>query len=207
MCDHCVYPQEPPTDLSELAQKFLRCVSLTGQRFGAGHLIDILRGAHTLKVAKFAHHRIATFGVGKEYSLRDWQFLIRQFIQKDLVYKDEEDFGILKLTDQAEMILKGHNRVQGFLPAIEKAKSKSQKQTGTDYDQKLFEILRQKRKQLADKIAVPPYVIFPDQSLIEMSRYYPQSNETFLRIYGVGAKKLESYGDVFMGVIRKYREG
>ena len=205
-CDNCQAPKKAGVDLTEAALKFLSCMRQTGQRFGAGHVIDILRGSSSEKVFKFNHDKLEAYGSGKENSVKEWQALVRQFIQNNIVRPDEEAYGALKMTAQAREVIKGEARIFGF-PPVERPKPKPEKRQIADsreYDEILFEILRKKRKELSDGANVPPYVIFSDKSLIEMSVYLPQSIDDFSRIYGVGAKKLESFGEIFVTLIRDY---
>jgi len=193
-------------------KKFLACVSRTGQRFGATHLIDVLRGSQQQRVFQNGHQDLDVYGLGKEFTVKQWKFLVRQFLQKRLLDKEEE-FGVLKLNSNSLEILNNKEMVQGYPPPVETTMSGG----GTDrttasrysperYDQGLFEVLRRKRKELADKKNVPPYVIFPDKSLIEMSAVLPQTKEELSKIFGVGAKKLETYGDVFVQLIKAYAD-
>ena len=212
LCDNCLNPREQTFDMTLATKKFLACVSRTGQRFGATHLIDVLRGSQQQRVFQNGHQDLDVYGLGKEFTVKQWKFLVRQFLQKRLLDKEEE-FGVLKLNSNSLEILNNKEMVQGYPPPVETTMSGG----GTDrttasrysperYDQGLFEVLRRKRKELADKKNVPPYVIFPDKSLIEMSAVLPQTKEELSKIFGVGAKKLETYGDVFVQLIKAYAD-
>lgn len=206
MCDNCLAGEKDLVDITIPAQKFFSCVKRTNEMFGAIHIIDILRGSKVRKVLKFGHQKLSTYGIGKDYSKRQWQQLSRQFLHKGLLTQDME-FGGLKLAQKAWDILKGKEIVQGRLEeewtsdALEK---ESVDESGPNYDPKLFEILRKKRKDLADKNNVPPYVIFSDKTLIEMASFFPQTKENLLDIHGVGAVKCEKYGFIFLNIIKKY---
>jgi len=182
----------------------------TGERFGAGHLIDVLRGSESQKIEKFGHERLASYGAGEEYSAKKWHSLIRQFIQKELVWQDQEAFGALKLTPSGRAAFKNPvEQILGFPPAEEVVKTKVVKlkpETG-DYDEELFEVLRKKRKSLADERGVPPYVVFSDKSLVDMCAKKPTTPQTFAQIYGVGAKKLEMYAETFIELIKEHSLG
>ena len=216
LCDNCQAPKKASVDLTEAALKFLSCMHQTGQRFGAGHVIDILRGSSSEKVRKFNHDRLEAYGRGKENSTKQWQALVRQFIQNNIIRPDEEAYGALKFTVKAREVINGEAKIFGYPPVAEPpakggsasgGKPKQEKRQAIDsreYDEKLFELLRKKRKELSDRANVPPYVIFSDKSLIEMSIYRPQSIADFSHIYGVGAKKLESFGEIFVTLIRDY---
>lgn len=128
--------------------------------------------------------------------------LSRQFIQKDLIIQDDE-FGSLKLTEKAYNVLKGKETVMGLIEE-ERVDFKREKEIELEYDRGLFEILRKTRKEIADKANVPPYVIFPDKTLIEMAAYFPQSAESLLDIHGVGSAKFKKYGGLFLDLIVQY---
>ncbi len=206
LCDNCQNPKQATFDMTDAALKFFECMSQTRERFGAGHLIDILRGSESQKILKFGHERLDSYGVGEEYSAKKWHSLIRQFIQKNLIWQDQEAFGALKLTPSGRVALKEPGeRILGFPPAedVVKAKVVKTKPQTTDYDEELFEILRRKRKALADEKGVPPYVIFSDKSLIDMCVKKPTTPQSFAQIYGVGAKKLEMYAEAFIDLIKE----
>lgn len=206
MCDNCLAGEKDLVDITIPAQKFLSCVKRTNEMFGAVHIIDILRGSKAQKVLKFGHQKLSTYGIGKDYSKRQWQQLSRQFLHKGLLTQDME-FGGLKLAQKAWDVLKGKEIVQGRLEeewTNDANKKESRDESGPNYDPKLFEILRKKRKDLADKNNVPPYVIFSDKTLIEMASFFPQTKENLLDIHGVGAVKCEKYGLIFLNIIKKY---
>ncbi len=204
MCDNCLAEKKELVDITVPAQKFLSCVKRTGEMFGAGHIIDILRGSKAQKVFKFGHQNLSTYGIGKDYSKKQWIHLSRQFIHKGLMIQDME-FGSLKLTEKAWDVFKGKEIVLGRVEEehIEDSQGK-ESEKDLDYDRNLFEILRKKRKELADKADVPPYVIFSDKTLTEMTAFFPQNRESFLDIHGVGAVKYEKYGSIFLRVIGEY---
>lgn len=205
LCDNCRNPKQPTADLTDAAQKFLNCANRAGQRFGAMHLIDILRGSESEKIKRFAHDKHPAYGTGVEYSVRQWQSIVRQFIQKGLLWQDHDAFGALKLTAQAGPVIKGEARVMGYPPAEETVKAARVKEDSTltdgPYDKELFERLRRKRKELADANGVPPYVVFSDKSLIDMCRKRPKTLDDFAQVFGVGEKKLRSYGEEFLTLI------
>ncbi len=200
-CDNCT-GTKPKEDVTVAAQKFLSCVYRTGQRFGAGYVIDVLLGSRQQKVLQNQHDQLSTYGIGQEYSKNQWQHLANQFQQQGLLSRNE--FNGIALTDKAMQVLKNGLKVEARMdiaPAAKKSKT-----IDLNYDEALFEDLRQYRKQLADELKVPPYVIFTDKSLAEMATLYPQSEQGFLSINGVGQKKLDSFGADFIQRIRAYCE-
>lgn len=200
MCDNCVKIRQPQEDVTVAAQKFLSCVKRTGEKFGANHIIDVLRGSENQKILDYGHQNLSTYNIGKEYSKIQWQFLARQFISLGLLDKDAE-FGGLRLTEKASAVLAGKDRVNVEMPQAEIEKPGT---LNLEYDRELFELLRAKRKELADQHNVPPYAIFPDKTLIEMAQRFPASRQSLLTIFGVGEIKMQKYGAVFLQVITHY---
>jgi ATP-dependent DNA helicase RecQ len=216
LCDNCFRPKVADFDMTVAAKQCLAVMLRTGNRFGAKHVIDVLRGDITQKVQQYEHQELDVFGIGKDFSAREWQDLLRQFIEQGLIHKQEDAYGVLKVTDKAKPVWQGQMQVMGFAPLVPKPKAAvvklapptREEPIGSEqYDQKLFAVLRRKRKELADQHNVPPYIIFSDRTLIEMSRYLPQTREALAQIYGIGAKKMESFGKIFLKVIREYIDG
>jgi ATP-dependent DNA helicase RecQ len=206
MCDNCLSQEKDMVDVTVEAQKFLSCVKRTGERFGSAHLIDVLRGSKTQKVFQFGHQTLSTYGIGKNYSKKQWQQLSRQFLHKGLMAQDME-FGSLKLTDSGWTVLRRDKTVQGYLdqePDVAPFIEAPAPADDLTCDDRLFEILRSKRKELADEAGVPPYVIFPDKTLIEMAVFFPQSRDSLLDIHGVGTVKCQKFGELFLDIVRRY---
>ena len=206
MCDNCLSEEKDLVDVTVEAQKFLSCVKRTGERFGSAHLIDVLRGSRAKKVSQFGHQTLSTYGIGKDYSKKQWQQLSRQFLHKGLMLQDME-FGSLKLTDCGWTVLRGDETVLGYLdqePDVAPFVDEPGQADDLTCDDRLFEILRSKRKELADEAGVPPYVIFSDKTLIEMAVFFPQSSGSLLDIHGVGAVKCKKFGELFLNIIRMY---
>ena len=205
-CDNCLAEKKEKLDLTIAAQKFLSCVKRTGEKFGSGHIIDVLRGSKAEKVLRFGHQKLSTYGIGAEYSKRQWQQLSRQFLHQGFLSQDME-FGSLKLTDDGWNVLRGSREVWGYLApeiAAEKMVAQSQRAEDLNFNRKLFEILRAERKDMADASGVPPYVIFSDKTLVEMATYFPHSRENLLDIHGVGAVKCERFGGALLQIIKSF---
>ncbi len=189
------------TDVTIAAQKFLSCVKRTRERFGAMHVISILRGSRAKDVLQYHHDQLSTYGIGREYSEEQWKRLVAAFLQLGLLER-EIVHGTLQITPAGERALRGE-RV--FAPAETRTRHTVGAAQTQTYDAGLFQKLRLLRKQLADEAGVPPFVIFSDRSLIQMAVHLPQSSEEFLAVQGVGQRKLERYGDAFLDVIRTHR--
>ncbi|MBK7500005.1 MAG: DNA helicase RecQ [Ignavibacteriales bacterium] len=204
MCDNCLAEEDDndKVDVTVYAQKLLSTLKRTGEVFGLNYIIDVLLGNDTDRILSNNHHNLSVFGVGRDLSKKQWQILAHQLIRKEIVIRDS-DYGSLKLSQSASDVLFNNKKVFGVIKEPE-VKRKKLKSIGIEYDQKLFELLRIKRKQIADKKGIPPFVIFADSSLIQMAKDFPQTENEFLRIGGVGVKKLESYGSIFLSIIKNY---
>ena len=208
-CDNCLNP--PQTwDATTAAQKALSCVHRTGQRFGAGYLIDVLLGKSNERIQGFNHHTLSTFGIGTELGSKDWSAVFRQLVARGYLMADHESFGALKLTPECRPLLRGETTLQlAKQTESEKRGKKSRdgksRSSQTASGDPLFEALRQRRRELALQQGVPPYVVFHDSTLAAMAEVRPQSLGEFADLPGVGERKLETYGAAFLDVIREYR--
>ncbi len=198
-CDICLNPPER-YDASEDARKALSCVYRVGQRFGIGHVIEVLRGAKTQRIFDLRHDKLSTYGIGREQNQDHWSHLLRQLIHYGYLEQDIGNYSILKLTEAARPLLRGETELTITKPRIKPGRKKrpERKIVGLEYDQELFNQLRVLRKQIADRDGVPPYVVFGDASLAEMAATLPTDKEAFLQINGVGQTKLQRYGSEFM---------
>ena len=207
MCDNCRIEKKDLVDLTIPAQMFLSCVKRTDEIFGASHIIEVLRGSNSQKVVKFGHEALSTYGIGTTYSVGQWRHLSRQFIQKGLLIYEYEH-GSLKLTPKAWEVLRAKESVMGRLEEGKKERRGNPKRVQEpmeSYDRDLFEVLRKKRKQLADQANLPPFTIFHDRTLKEMITRMPATRSELAEIYGIGAAKLEKYGDVFLAILNQHR--
>ena len=206
MCDNCLAGEREKTDVTIPTQKFLSCVKRTGECFGVLHIIDVLLGSKAGKVLQRGHDKLSTYGIGREFSREQWQRLARQLLQKGLMVKDAE-FGGLHLAPAAWEVFRGREKVFCSMAAPRATlllPDQDREDTFPQSDPQLFEILRQKRKELAEAANVPPFVIFSDRTLTEMATYLPQTSEDLLQIHGIGSAKLEKYGAVFMTILADY---
>jgi ATP-dependent DNA helicase RecQ len=205
-CDICLDPPQRYNATSD-AQKVLSCIYRVGQRFGMGHVIDVLRGSQNQRIRQLGHERLSTYGIGAENSQEAWGSLIRQLIHLGYLKQDIANYSVLRLTEAARPLLRGEQELVLARPRV-KPKAASKKTSKSveelEYDEALFDALRLRRKQLATEAGVPPFVIFGDRSLVEMAAYRPASREELLAINGVGAHKLKRYGENFLAVIHAY---
>lgn len=202
-CDICLKGEENLVDLTLQARKFLSCVKRTEELFGATHIVDVLHGSENQKVMKFGHQNLSTYGIGKDLPKEQWLHISRQLIQKGLLVQDDQ-YGSLKLTPKGFEVMRGKETFLGTIATEKVAAPIVGKALEVDCDTGLFEILRKKRKDLADAAHVPPYVIFPDKTLIEMASYYPTSMNRMKKVFGVGTLKLTKYGQIFIDEISAY---
>lgn len=208
-CDICLAPVET-WDGTQAAQKALSCVYRTGQRFGVNYLIDVLLGRMTERVQKFNHQGLSTFGIGTELKEQQWHSVFRQLIARGFVTVDIEGYGNLQLTEQARPLLRGEQSLLLRKDIHQTTKKEEQKygrasrQTFEGHKKILYETLRAKRLELSQNQEIPPYLIFHDSTLEEIVRYRPRSLEDFSRLSGVGARKLERYGQIFLDVLEEH---
>lgn len=208
-CDNCLEPVET-FDGTIAAQKVLSCVARTGQRFGALHVIDVLRGSKSDKVVRLGHDRLSTHGIGEEFDPWQWRSIVRQLVTQGLLEVDVEGYGGLRLTPKARPVLKGERAIQLRQEAARPNTPRSKKKPATaadelitEEDQDLFDNLRNLRLELAREQEVPPYVIFHDKTLTAMAKHRPRNQDELLEINGVGLAKLDRYGRAFLDIINK----
>jgi len=204
-CDNCNSAPTPLTDVTIPAQKFLSCVKRADEKFGAGHIVDVLLGSKNEKVLRWEHDKLSTYGIGRELDRKQWMHLARQLLSLGYL-KQEGEFHTLSLTPKALESLRKREPIYGVMQEAERAVKADGKKKAAEleYHRGLFALLRQKRKEVADEAGVPPYVIFSDRTLTEMAAYFPQSSESLLTISGVGQVKARQYGEAFLEVIRSF---
>lgn len=202
-CGNCDLCQSPPKlfDGTMAVRKALSAMLRTGEWFGSGHLIDILTGTTTEKVRERGHDQLPTFGVGREHGRGQWQAIFRQMMGLDLCRPDPERHGALHLTEAAHPVLRGETGVTLRQDTTRTKAANVLRAQVSEEDEPLLSALKARRRALAEAARVPAYVIFPDRTLIEMAERRPRDLDQMARIGGVGAKKLESYGQAFLEVI------
>ncbi|MDF1802592.1 DNA helicase RecQ [Thalassovita sp.] len=200
-CDLCDTPPEV-FDGTQPVRMALSAILRTEEWYGAGHLIDILLGNMTDRIREKGHDSLPTFGVGREYDKRQWQAVFRQMMGHDLIRPNTERHGALQMTDIALPILRGEDQIELRRDTIRDAPRRpAVKALVSEEHAPLLSALKAKRRALAEAANVPAYVIFNDRTLIEMAETRPETLDQMAGVSGVGAKKLERYGDTFLEVI------
>jgi len=205
-CDVCLTPPRV-WDGTEAAQKALSCVYRTGQRFGAGHLIDILRGNPTERVQRLHHDALSTWRIGTDVSDRQWRTVFRQLIALGFLESDSEAYGALKLTEAARGVLKGEVSVsfreEAERPRKRERGKKASMAAGSQISASdpLLQALRDWRLVTAREHRVPAYVILHDSTLAAIAAARPRTVDDLRGISGIGAKKLERYGEVLLAIV------
>ena len=217
-CDNCLSPPQT-TDGTVYAQKVLSAVYRTGQRFGAGYTIDILKGKADERIIRNGHDKLPTFGVGADVPEPEWRGVIRQLVTRGYLFANVENYGGLQLTEKARGLLKGedtfHMRLRPKLSSSSaKSKGKAKRDGGkattaksvtiSSADQPLWEGLRALRLQLATAASLPPYVICHDRTLADMIQLRPRTRDELKLVTGMGESKVARYGDAFLEIIARF---
>ena len=209
-CGNCDTCMRPPVsyDATQDVQKLLSTIYRAGQRFGAVHILEILRGSDTEKIRQWRHQELSTYGIGSDKSDQEWRAILRQVIALGLVDIDHESYGSLKLTTASRSVLKGETKIalRRYQKSVRQKRvaAKSAGFVETDLSsvqQTVFERLRWWRVETAREHNVPAYVIFHDATLREIAKAMPASVEDLRFISGVGEKKLQSYGPQIVELI------
>ncbi len=210
-CDNCLSPRET-FDGTLLAQQFLSCVfrvrEKSGFAVGLNHLIEILTGRDSEKIRKWDHHKLSTYGIGKEQTRSEWAAIGRELIRLGYASQNAEHYNAIELTDHGRSVLRERRQI-----ALTKPECSSQPEIQTSprtgeilCDEALFGKLRALRKILADERNVPAYVVFSDAALRQMARFYPTQEREFASMNGVGAAKLRDFSDRFTAEVRLFLE-
>jgi ATP-dependent DNA helicase RecQ len=210
MCDNCVHPRER-FDGTEAVRLVLQTTRLTNERFGLNHLVNVIRGVEDEYVKSYGHFDLEVYGKGKEEDVDYWKSVIRQTLIYQYLEKDIDNIGALKVTARGNEFLKKPHPIElardhDFTTEVEEEEESIDKApvNAKSYDVKLFEILKNLRKQIAKEKDLPPYVIFQDPSLEEMATTYPTTKEDLAQVNGVGMGKVNKFGKAFLEAIEKY---
>lgn len=212
-CDYCDTCMEPPVlwDATIDAQKILSTIYRTQQTFGAGHIIEVIRGSQNQKVLDRQHDKLSVYGIGKDKPKEHWNSILRQLLNLQFISIKNWEYRSLALTSKCLKLLSGEMKLE--LRKQEFAVSKSEKYTrkvsktkeaqhGRD---ELFSALKNLRNKLAKEKGLPSYIVFNDKSLHDMCAIMPRNDNEFLMVHGVGQSKLDNYGDDFLSVIRSHQ--
>ncbi|WP_297608031.1 DNA helicase RecQ [uncultured Sutterella sp.] len=215
-CDNCVNPPKI-WDATLAAKKLISCIwriqQKSGTSFGAKHVIDVLVGKETERVLSCGHTQLSTWGIGKDLNDQQWRAVLRQLIARHVVWVDAERHNVLRLGQLANNLLRGEIRVEVRREVIDQPEGKSHRaQARASKDEilaglggsarQIFEALRKWRLETARALNKPPYVIFPDRTLLEIARRKPVTLDAMLGIPGVGRRKLESYAEEIIKIVR-----
>jgi len=207
-CDNCLEPRAT-IERSTEAKQFLSCIARLAQRrerYGAAHVIDILRGAETQRIQSRDHESLSVYGIGKQLGLQEWRDIARALLHQGLLTQSQDGYAVLSLNEASWQVLRGERAVrvgESVKPARARKTLKAAKATTTSSGDPLFESLRKLRKRLADEAGMPPYIIFNDASLSDMVQRRPTTLQEFSTILGVGQAKLARYGGQFVELIRQ----
>jgi len=201
-CDTCLDP--PQTwDATEAARKALSCIYRTGQRFGAVHLIDVLRGRATDRVAQWDHGALGVFGIGADLDEPTWRSVFRQLVALGYARPDHDSYGALRLTQASRPVLKGEQRVEMRRATGRKSRSRPAKAPiGSAVHPEVFERLKAWRTAQARSQSVPPYVVFHDATLAAIAAARPRDLDALSAIPGIGVRKLERYGPTLIELLQ-----
>jgi ATP-dependent DNA helicase RecQ len=206
-CDICLNPPKL-FDGKVPAQKVLSCVYRLQQNFGVAYVIDVLRGKESDRIRQFGHDALSTFGIGKEFSVPEWQSIIRQLIHLGYLVQDMQHHNVLRLTERAKPLMKGDIELQLALPQKPKKGSKAtkaqQRTLLTEEERERFEALRAVRREIAEAEDIPAYQVFGDATLIEMAKKRPTTDGELLAVSGVGEMKLAKFGFEFLSCLRQF---
>ncbi len=196
-CSNCMERQEK-VDITEEAQKILSCIKRMGERFGVGMTAKVLKGSKDKKIREMQLTSLSTYGILSAYTEKELTEYIHFLIAEQIIATEEGKYPILKLNHQSVEVLKGKKTVWMYTAPIPNTEP-------TDFQEDLFAELRELRKQMADEKDVPPYILFSDATLKELSRYFPVTKEEMLEIKGIGGKKYDQYGEPFLTLIQNWR--
>lgn len=202
-CDNCLTP--PATwDATDAARRVLSCVYRTGQRFGAKHVIDVLRGTDDERIRRLGHDQLTTWGIGQDLAAGLWQSVIRQLLAHGLLAPDPNGHGGLQLTDACRPVLRGETRIElreDALPTRQRPSRQRIEAADVAADPDTWATLRAERRRLAEAEGVPPYIIFHDATLLAMLEQQPRNLAEMADVPGVGAHKLSRYGEAFLAAL------
>ncbi len=206
-CDVCLGAHEA-VDITEDGQKLMSAVYRTGQRFGAGHVIDVVTGADTARIRQYGHHEVKTFGVGREHGKAYWQAVADELISGECLRQEGDRYPVLGITPTGFEVLAGKRRLCASRTIFEHRTVRPVRESVSEVpaDPQLFERLKQLRREIASERSVPPYVIASDRTLRDICARRPRTASAFRQVHGIGEKKLEDLGPRFLQAVRDHLE-
>lgn len=210
-CEHCgnCLDKSEMVDITLEAQKILSCIYRVDERYGLVMVTDVLRGSRNKRLLEFNLDKLSTYGIMKEYSVNALREIIMTLVSKGYINITTDKFPVLKLTSTSKHVLKGDEKVfhKKHLVEIKDSRKKvSKKETFENYNEELYFKLKELRYELSVDKGIAPYMIFHDSTLKEMASYFPRDKQSLLKVSGVGEKKFESYGEVFLSIIVEYTD-
>ncbi len=210
-CDYCLGELEQVPDAVTVARKILSCVARVGQRFGAAHVTNVLRGSESDQVRSRGHHELSVFGLMKEATIDELRGYIDQLLAHGLLQQSGEEYPILQISTEGHALLKDASAAADLSLARQKRpdrnrpekRSRVETEGWDGVDRDLFEELRVLRLEIARRRRVPPYVIFHDTTLREIARSKPKTIEELRHVYGVGDRKAADHGDLILAVVAR----
>jgi ATP-dependent DNA helicase RecQ len=202
-CDTCISPSDD-SDATEISYKILSTIIRTGERFGINYIVDVLLGKNSKRIKDLGHDKLPVFGAEKRFQKEEVRHFVLALLLRGYLVKNDGQYPTLSVGEDGKSALKYRQKILLPKPRIVVGTVDKKRKDDLDFDAALFEELKVLRKELANQKNVPPFVIFGDVSLREMSHYFPQSVESFAKITGVGAMKLTQYGDMFLAIIKRY---
>ena len=207
-CDTCL---EPPVmwDATVHSQKIMSTIYRTGQVYGAGHVIDVIRGNKSTKISDKKHDELSVYGIGKDHPKEHWNSILRQLLNSQFIEIKNWEYRSLSLTRKSLEILNGKAKLmlrkQEFALTSKKGKKESKSKESYHDKNDLFDALKNLRNKLAKEKRLPSYIVFNDKSLHDMCNLMPRTEAEFLMVHGVGQNKLENYGEVFLDLIHQHQ--
>jgi ATP-dependent DNA helicase RecQ len=202
-CDNCINPDKNKIDITEDARKLLSAIFRTKQSFGMQYVVDVLRGSKEQRILTNGHDQLSVYGIGEHYSKPQWLSIADKLLELNAVSIGE--YRVFHILERGANILKGAESVtiREERMAIKKTKTKKKVDYFDDYEVEIFDQLRALRKEIATANKVPPYVVFSDKTLKELSNIMPETKEEMLEVHGIGAVKFERYGQAFLELIEE----
>jgi ATP-dependent DNA helicase RecQ len=202
-CDNCLHPQTNIVDITKEAQKLLSAIYRTRQSFGLHYVIDVLRGSKEQRILSNGHNKLSVYGIGKEYSKAQWLTVADRLLDLDALGIGE--YRVYYIKEYGIEILKSKNMISISEERwiVKKVKTKKKATLFQDYEVEIFDKLRDLRKEIATQNRIPPYVIFSDKTLKELSNNIPTNKEEMLNIHGIGEVKFKRYGEIFLKLLKE----